>query len=98
MDSFEDDINLDSLLEVINSENEEDWKFGVDIAQGLRPEIKSILKTGQAGKLDAVIEYQKPGDNCQLTNDQNVAIDIVQLTKDSGEITFDKEEKTVACK
>ena len=83
------DFSKNRLL-VVSTATNETTGFGI--------KIKSILKTGQVGKLDAIIEFQKPGDNCQITNEPNVAIDVVQLTKDSGEITFDKEEKTVACK
>lgn len=82
------DFSKNKLLVVSTATNE---------TSGYGVKIKSIIKANEK-KLDAIIEYSKPGDNCQLESGANVTIDMVKLEKDLGEITFDKEEKTVACK
>jgi hypothetical protein len=66
--------------------------------KGFSIKVKSILKNTEQNKLDAVIQISKPGETCQNPEESNIAIDMVILEKNNGDVTFDKEEKTVECK
>ena len=70
---------------------------GTNDTKGYTIKIKSIYKNEQQKKLDAVILLSKPGESCQNPEEANIAIDIVKLEKNNGDVTFDKEERTVEC-
>jgi len=70
---------------------------GTNDTKGYTIKIKSIYKNEEQKKLDAVILLSKPGESCQNPEEANIAIDIVKLEKNNGDVTFDKEERTVEC-
>ena len=83
------DFSNSRLLVVTTSTND---------TKGYSIKVKSILKNTEETKLDAVIQLSKPGETCQNPEESNIAIDMVILEKNNGDVTFDKEEKTVECK
>ena len=70
---------------------------GTNDTKGYGIKVKSIYRNEEQNKLDAVILLTKPGETCQNAEEANIAIDIVKLDKNNGEVTFDKEERTVEC-
>ena len=83
------DFSKNRLLVVTTSTNE---------TKGHAIKVKSILKNTEENRLDAVILLSKPGETCQNPEESNIAIDMVILEKNNGDVSFDKEEKTVECK
>ena len=83
------DFAKNRLLVVTTSTND---------TKGFSIKVKSILKNTEQNKLDAVIQLSKPGETCQNPEESNIAIDMVILEKNNGDVSFDKEEKTVECK
>jgi len=84
------DVNFDkeNLLVVTTQKND---------TTGYTIKIKSARKNEAENKLEVLIQLNKPGESCVNSEETNIAVDVVKIAKDSGEISFEKEEKTVEC-
>lgn len=83
-------VNFDNekLLVVTTQKNE---------TTGYTIKIKSVKKNEAEKKLEVLIQLNKPGESCVNSEEPNIAVDIVKISKDSGDISFDKEERTIEC-
>jgi hypothetical protein len=59
--------------------------------------IKKVYKDKENDSLLALIEHKKPGDSCDPEVWQNVAVDIVAISKTEKEVSFDKQFKVFEC-
>lgn len=78
----------ENLLVVTTQKNE---------TTGYTIKVKSAKKNEAENKLEILIQLNKPGESCVNSEEPNIAVDIVKISKDSGQVSFDKEEKTVEC-
>jgi|APCry1669189000_1035189.scaffolds.fasta_scaffold54770_2 hypothetical protein len=65
--------------------------------KGYKFKVRSIVKD-DAGKYEAVLERQKPGDTCVNDAVTNIAMDIVKIDKNIQEIDAEKVDKVIECK
>lgn len=82
------DFSRENLLVVTTQKND---------TTGYTIKVKSAKKNDAENKLEILIQLNKPGESCVNSEESNIAVDMVKIAKDSGQVSFDKEERTVEC-
>ena len=65
---------------------------------GRKIKIKKIYQEKDKKGLIVSIEESEQGQNCEVDNDKNVAVDLVAISKTDWDIDFERIKKTEACK
>lgn len=81
-------FNKENLLAVATETNDE---------TGVRLKIDKIYEDKEDQILIVTLEERVQGENCDLENDPNVAVDIAAISKTDWKIKFERVKKTIIC-
>lgn len=98
--NYIDETGLLTLKEKVNFEKE--FVIGVSTDTNDQTDnslrVKKVYEDQPKSQLIVSVKEEVPGENCEVTNDKNVAVDLVAISKTEYNITFDRVKSIKECK